>query len=218
VALLLLLASPARTQSLPPAGGPAQAAPVTILVHEAAPTERIIIAEARIEITEGALAGQTVSSNAEGRAVLPPLAPPFSLTVHKPGYDSTTLNVSDARPGGQLDVTLTPAARDIRVQRGGANACNELPAPPEGLSGLREYARVAVHHDGIITVTSAQLPFFSNPGFVYRETSSGWVKNEVDYVLLRSPIPVQGGFVYLITFGGDREQCGPWSIDLTHPS
>jgi hypothetical protein len=77
---------------------------------------------------------------------------------------------------------------------------------------------VPVHHDGVITVRSAQLPFFSNPGYVYRETASGWVKNEVDYVLLRSPIPVRGGFVYLITFGGEREQCGAWSIDLTHPS
>jgi hypothetical protein len=104
------------------------------------------------------------------------------------------------------------------VKRAGSNSCDDLPAPPEGLSGLREYARVPVHHDGILTVSSAQLPFFSNPGFVYRETAGGWVKNEVDYVLLRSPIPVLGGFVYLITFGGDREQCGPWSIDLIHPS
>jgi hypothetical protein len=113
---------------------------------------------------------------------------------------------------------MTPEVRDINLRRAGRDSCTELPAPPDGLDGLREYARVPVHHDGVITVRSAQLPFFSNPGYVYRETASGWVKNEVDYVLLRSPIPVRGGFVYLITFGGEREQCGAWSIDLTHPS
>jgi hypothetical protein len=218
LALLLLPVSPVRTQSRTPTGAAPASSPITIFVHEPAPTERTAVAEASIEITGGTLAGQTFSSNGEGRTILPPLAPPFSLAVHKPGYESTRVNVTEVRPDGQLDVTLSPEIRDIRVKRGGSNSCNDLPAPPEGLSGLREYARVPVHHDGVLTVTSAQLPFFSNPGFVYRETANGWIKNEVDYVLLRSPIPVQGGFVYLITFGGDREQCGPWSIDFVHPS
>ena len=66
-------------------------------------------------------------------------------------------------------------------------------------------------------VTAAQLPFTSNQGYVYRQTEKGWVPNEVDYLLLRTPIPVQGGFVYMITFGGGKELCGRWSIDARHP-
>lgn len=187
------------------------------MIHESAPTERTAVADARIEIIEGQAVGQTVSSNGEGRAVLPLLGLPLALAIHKSGYDSARVRVTAAPANGQLDVTMSPEVREVRIRRGGSDSCSELPAPPEGLRGLREYARIPVHHDGILTVTSAQLPFFSNPGFVYQETPGGWVKNEVDYVLLRSPIPLRGGFVYLITFGGDREQCGAWSIDLTHP-
>jgi hypothetical protein len=83
--------------------------------------------------------------------------------------------------------------------------------------GLREYARIPIKEDGVLVVTAAQLPFTSNQGYVYRQAGNGWVPNEVDYVLLRTPIPVRGGFVYSITFGGGEERCGRWSIDARHP-
>jgi len=67
-------------------------------------------------------------------------------------------------------------------------------------------------------VSAARLPFFSNEGYVYRLTANGWVKNELDYILLRSPVPVRGGFLYVVTFGGDKDLCGPWSVDLNHPN
>ena len=51
-----------------------------------------------------------------------------------------------------------------------------------------------------------------------RRTETGWEKNELDYLLVRTPLPVLGGFEYVITFGGgDKELCGPWSLDATHP-
>ena len=103
------------------------------------------------------------------------------------------------------------------MTRSGDDACVDLPRPPEGVRGLREYARIPVERDGQIVVTAAQLPFTSNQGYVYRQTEKGWVPNEVDYLLLRTPIPVQGGFVYMITFGGGKDLCGRWSIDARHP-
>ena len=81
-------------------------------------------------------------------------------------------------------------------------------------AGVRAFR---IEHDGQIVVTAAQLPFTSNPGYVYRQTEKGWVANEVDYLLLRTPIPVRGGFVYIITFGGGEDRCGRWSIDARHP-
>jgi hypothetical protein len=84
--------------------------------------------------------------------------------------------------------------------------------------GVREYVRFPVHRDGSVIVTAAKLPFASNPGFLYRQTASGWVKNEIDYVLLRQPLPVLGGFWYVLTFGEGMDNCGSWSIDATHPS
>lgn len=110
----------------------------------------------------------------------------------------------------------TPPA-EVTLTRAGDDACVDLPRPPEGVRGLREYARIPVEHDGQIVVRAAQLPFTSNQGYVYRQTGKGWVPNEVDYLLLRTPIPVQGGFVYMITFGGGKELCGRWSIDARHP-
>jgi hypothetical protein len=109
------------------------------------------------------------------------------------------------------------AADHVTLTRSGEDACVDLPRPPAGVPGLREYARITIQHDGQIVVTAAQLPFTSNQGYVYRQTEKGWVPNEVDYLLLRSPIPVQGGFVYLITFGGGKDLCGRWSIDARHP-
>ena len=110
-----------------------------------------------------------------------------------------------------------PAADHVALTRSGDDACVDLPRPPEGVPGLREYARVRVEQDGQLVVTAAQLPFTSNQGYVYRQTDKGWVANEVDYLLLRTPVPIRGGFVYVITFGGGEDRCGRWSIDARHP-
>jgi hypothetical protein len=106
-----------------------------------------------------------------------------------------------------------PDADHVTLTRSGDDACVDLPRPPEGVPGLREYARVRVERDGQLVVTAAQLPFTSNQGYVYRQSDKGWVANEIDYVLLRTPVPVRGGFVYIITFGGGEDRCGRWSID-----
>jgi len=106
-----------------------------------------------------------------------------------------------------------PDADQVMLTRSGDDACVDLPRPPEGVPGLREYARVRIEHDGQLVVTAAQLPFTSNQGYVYRQIGNGWVANEMDYLLLRTPVPVRGGFVYIITFGGGEDRCGRWSID-----
>jgi hypothetical protein len=110
-----------------------------------------------------------------------------------------------------------PDVDQVMLTRSGDDACVDLPRPPEGVPGLREYARVRIEHDGQLVVTAAQLPFTSNEGYVYHQTEKGWVANDVDYLLLRTPVPVQGGFVYIITFGGGEDRCGRWSIDARHP-
>ena len=116
-----------------------------------------------------------------------------------------------------LAATRQPDADQVTLTRSGDDACVNLPRPPEGVPGLREYARVRIERDGQLVVTAAQLPFTSNQGYVYRQTEKGWVANEVDYLLLRTPVPVRGGFVYIITFGGGEDRCGRWSIDARHP-
>ena len=116
-----------------------------------------------------------------------------------------------------LAAARQPDADQVTLTRSGDDACVNLPRPPEGVPGLREYARVRIERDGQLVVTAAQLPFTSNQGYVYRQTEKGWVANEVDYLLLRTPVPVRGGFVYIITFGGGEDRCGRWSIDARHP-
>ena len=97
-------------------------------------------------------------------------------------------------------VSLVPAAArqpdadQVTLTRSGDDACVNLPRPPEGVPGLREYVRMRIERDGQLVVTAAQLPFTSNQGYVYRQTEKGWVANEVDYLLLRTPVPVRGGF------------------------
>ena len=105
----------------------------------------------------------------------------------------------------------------VVIERSGRNDCTELPSPPEGVPGLREYARFDVTHDGSVTVRSAQLPFSRNEGFLYRLTQAGWVPNETDFILIRSALPVLGGYTYVITFGTGEDRCGAWSIEAVHP-
>jgi hypothetical protein len=196
---------------------------VSGVLHEPKPTESRGIADARIEVVGGELAGQLLTTDRDGRFVLPPVrSTAFTLSFTKPGYLDTRVEIdralSGSQSGGTLDVVAMPEEREITLMRSGRDDCVDLPKPPDGVPGLREYARIPVHHDGTIVVTAAQLPFSRNSGYLYRLTPSGWMKNEFDYILLRTPVPVQGGFLYLITFGEDEDRCGAWSFDATHPS
>lgn len=125
-----------------------------------------------------------------------------------------------AQPRGDAQPSSSVAGGEPqrhRLTRSGANDCADLPAPPAGVPGLREYARLTIQHDGVLEVTAAQLPFANNPGYIYRQVAERWEPNELDYILLRSPIPVRGGFVYVLAFGGDEDRCGSWSLDVTYP-
>lgn len=193
----------------------AQAPAVTGVVHEAPPTERTPIAGARVAVRGRADA--VAITDDQGRFTLP-VAPAaaLDLEVTRDGFEPARVPVIDGTRG--LDVALLPVPKDIQVTRSGENDCTDLPAPPAGVPGLREYARFPVHHDGILTVTAAKLPFYNNPGYVYRQKGDGWEPNESDYILIRTPIPVLGGHVYVLTFGGDKDLCGPWSLDATRPN
>jgi hypothetical protein len=186
----------------------------TGVVHETKPTEERKLADVRVQIA-GASSGPSASTDADGRFTIG-AAPGAVLEFSKAGYEPARITIREA--GAPLDVAMMPAAREVSIARSGANDCTDLPAPPPGVPGVREYARFAAHHDGSVVVTAAKLPFASNPGFLYRQTASGWVKNEIDYVLLRQPLPVLGGFWYALTFGEGMDNCGSWSIDATHPS
>jgi hypothetical protein len=187
------------------------------LVHETKPSAATVLADVQIEVAGGVLNGQVFRTGVDGRFTLPSVSSGgFALQFTKPGYEAARVEVTQA--SGALDVALQPEPAQVTVTRSGANACIDLPKPPEGVPGLREYARIAVHHDGQLVVRAAQLPFFGNQGYLYRRTETGWEKNELDYILVRTPLPVLGGFEYVITFGGgDKELCGPWSLDATHP-
>jgi hypothetical protein len=187
-------------------------AAVAGVVHEAKPTEERKLAEVRVQVAGSSSA--PAATDAEGRFTIAASSGAV-LEFSKAGYEPARIAIRAA--GAPIDVAMMPAPRQVSVVRSGANDCSDLPAPPPGVPGIREYARFAVHLDGTVTVMAAQLPFASNPGFLYRQTPAGWVKNEFDYVLLRQPLPVLGGFWYVLTFGAGMDNCGPWSLDATHP-
>jgi len=187
--------------------------PLTGVVHEAKPTEDRTLADVRVQVA-GSSSGPAATTGAEGRFTIA-AATGAALEFSKAGFATVRITVRETAP---IDVAMMPAAREISLVRSGANDCTELPAPPAGVPGVREYARFPVHHDGSVVVSAAKLPFASNPGFLYRQTSAGWVKNDFDYVLLRQPLPVLGGFWYVLTFGEGMDNCGAWSVDATHPS
>jgi hypothetical protein len=193
-----------------------EASAIQGLVHETRPSMSTVLANVRVEVVGGELNGRIYTTAADGRFSLPPVASAgFALQFTKPGYEVARVDVQQT--SGALEVALRPEPSQVTLTRSGANACTDLPQPPDGVPGRREYARIAVHHDGQLVVRAAQLPFFGNQGYLYRRTENGWERNELDYILVRTPLPVLGGFEYVITFGGDKELCGPWSLDATHP-
>jgi hypothetical protein len=197
----------------------AQSARIAGLVHEAAPTERTVVAGARIEVVGSELDHEVFSTRHDGTFELPPVRSlPVVLEIKKEGFETSRISVKELVSDTRWDVAMKPLRGDVSLSRSGTNDCTDLPAPPDGVPGLREYARLAVHHDGELLVTAARLPFSSNEGYVYRLTANGWVKNDLDYILIRSALPLRGGFLYLVTFGGDNDLCGPWSVDLRHPN
>jgi hypothetical protein len=212
--LLLLLLSGPQQDALAPGAAPGGG--VEGVVREDRPAANTMLAGVRVEVVGGELNGQVFTTDERGRFVIPrPPAESVSLQLIKPGYETRRVDV--AAGADPLTLTMKPERAQVALSRAGTDACADLPRPPEGVPGLREYARIAVHHDGELIVRSAQLPFFGNQGYVYRQTDRGWEKNEVDYILVRTPVPLAGGFVYSITFGGSQDLCGPWSLDATHP-
>ena len=155
--------------------------PVVIagVVREAKPTEATVVDGVRIEAVAGELAG------------------PVGWRGSRVQQDGIRRRARRGRAGVARCARrgIAPEPREIVLSRSGVDACADLPAPPEGVPGLREYARLAVHHDGTIVVKAARLPFFGNQGYFHKLTSDGWVRNEVDYVLVRAPVPVRGGFL-----------------------
>jgi len=162
LALALALLTPVE-------GLPAQPTALTGRVHESAPTQGTPVPGARIALAGGS-ADESATSDGEGRftvAVMPKAGQ--VLEISKEGYETERVTLDDVAGANAIDVALTPTPGDVSLTRSGDNDCVDLPPPPEGVPGLREYARIAVHNDGILRVNAAKLPFYNNPGYVYRQ-------------------------------------------------
>ena len=189
------------------------------IVHEAKPTEDRKIVGVAVEAIVGRTPGGSVTTDADGRFTLPTVpAPGTILQLTKAGYEPTRVTIDDAALKSGLAIAMLPERNDVAIERSGSNDCMDLPAPPDGVPGDREYARFPVHQDGAVIVTAARLPFVSNAGYLYQLGPNGWVKSEFDYVLLRQPLPVRGGFWYVLAFGGGADLCSAWSLSATHPN
>ena len=177
------------------------------LPRTSSPTNLVVTADGTVKLRMGAM----LSALLRGIAALV-VAFGLSGSGHAQAISDPTQSGRSADPQATNRVE-----EQVVIDRSGRNDCVDLPRPPEGVPGLREYARFDVTRDGSVTVRSARLPFSRNEGFLYRLTRSGWVRNEADFILIRMPLPVLGGYTYVITFGTGEDRCGPWSIEAVHP-
>lgn len=204
---------------------------ITGMAHESAPTEHVALAGARVEIVgDTPLAGQTFTTDWRGRFSLPPvLDAGFAIKVKKPGYEDVQRDIVMLPRDQQLDIDVPPVRRVLNVAVSGKNDCVDLPSVRfstlpggNGFSwGGRVYARLPIHHDGIIRVASSGLvlPFSIGccPGYLTRLHRDG--RGEYwRYVDVDTDLPVEGGFVYLITFTGDVDHCKAWGMNATAPN
>jgi hypothetical protein len=200
-----------------------QAVSVSGRVHEAPPTAETAIGDAHITVMGGVLGGRVFVTDDQGRFVLPPVAMGnFALTFEKRGYETTRIEVRDL-PRTGLDVGILPERREVGLSVSGTNDCVDLPLVQFNIgdagTGGRLYSRMPVHHDGVIRVRreTLRLPFSIGVyGSVLRLLPSGAVEQVNSFP--NTDVPVTGGYVYLILFGGDVDLCSAWAMDATHPS
>jgi hypothetical protein len=200
-----------------------QAVSVSGRVHEAPPTAETAIGDAQITVTGGVPGGQVFVTDDQGRFVLPPVATGnLALTFEKRGYETTRVEVRDL-PRADLEVEMLPERRDVGLSVSGTNDCVDLPLVQFNIGragiGGRLYSRMPVHHDGVIRVRrdTLRLPFSIGVyGSVLRLLPSGAVEQVTSFP--DTEVPVTGGYVYLILFGGDIDLCSAWAMDATHPS
>ena len=122
------------------------------LVHESAPTEDVLIADARVEIEGGELDGHVVTTTADGRFVLPVVTfPGFGIRVKRPGYEDARFDVLMLPRDEQADIGLRPAFGMVQeVWEVQWPLCWFLECP--------KFDRTFdVHHDGQLTFQDARI-------------------------------------------------------------
>jgi Carboxypeptidase regulatory-like domain len=205
------------------------------VVHESAPTEDVVLSGATVGIHFVGCPtcphdNQSTTTDDAGHFTLTGLETAgFMLVVSKPGYDTVSYGIVELPRDQHPTIGVQPTGRVLSIAVSGRNDCVDLPSvsfnsDPGGLGfgwGGRVYARLPVHHDGVIRVASSGLvtPFDIGccPGYVTRLHSDGHAEYW-RYVYLDRDLPVEGGFVYLVTFTGDFDYCQPWGMNATAPN
>ncbi len=82
---------------------------VTAWVHENAPTRDVVLPGAQVVVVGGPHAGSILSTDAQGRVAIPPVASPgFRLQFKKPGYDDADYVVEQLPRETALDIEMMP--------------------------------------------------------------------------------------------------------------
>jgi hypothetical protein len=228
--------TPASTTTPTPAPAPVLITfDISGVVHESAPTEDVVLSGATVGIHFVGCPtcphdNQSTTTDDAGHFTLTGLETAgFMLVVSKPGYDTVSYGIVELPRDQHPTIGVQPNGRVLSIAVSGRNDCVDLPSvsfnsDPGGLGfgwGGRVYARLPVHHDGVIRVASSGLvtPFDIGccPGYVTRLHSDGHAEYW-RYVYLDRDLPVEGGFVYLVTFTGDFDYCQPWGMNATAPN
>ena len=220
-------ANPAVTAA--PAASPAATFKITGIVHEAAPTQATRVADARVEVAGGALDGQVFNSAPDGTFALPPLpGGQFDLYFKKAGYENVRYPVTGLRSDSAVDIGLRPLRTEVTRVVGGSNSCADIPrvslrnSPGASASPTPQWARMSIHHDGVIRVVGDTL---RNPYAAKVSGGIGQVSGDGVAVVVESlqgnmkhdtVIPVSGGFEYVFYWNGEMDKCRAWGVTLVH--
>ena len=114
---------------------------VEFIVTEAFPTESTPVADAQIEIVEGAAAGLQVRTDAAGKAVLEDAVLPTRVRVSRSGYEPVTVDVTSVSPIARL----LPVLRSMTEQR--TYSRSSIPGTPPVLQDTIVFT---MHHPGTV--------------------------------------------------------------------
>jgi hypothetical protein len=199
---------------------------ISAVVHESAPTENVVISNARIEVVNGPLDGQVFTADASGRFVLHDVSEPgFALKFKHPGYDDVQFNVVQLPRDTSANISLPPTLRIVQEAQSGVFQPSEclsfIPYPC-----MRDFARFAVHHAGRIEIQACQFSGFEDYyARLFRENSATPIAEAVcafsdgswTYGLGGADAwVVEAGLVYSVRGFGDRGT--PYRLAFTHPN
>jgi Bacterial Ig-like domain (group 2) len=231
---LLLLSAPGpvtvtvRYETLSSSKGAVVLAPVVRgVVHESAPTQDVVLANARVESFDGTTSSSAAETNALGAFTVDRVKTGMVLKVSRSGYLETSITIRLSSLSDGVEIGLAPTPQTIQEDIQGFVPCVGFPSRQIPLDPNWEAFRFPVHNTGPIMFQMIRVPSFEcgNSVFIEKIDKNGkqpFYNNACCSAVdgRCTSVTVTGGYMYNIIPGSDCLHAPPvaYHVIFSHPN